>query len=75
MSFLTRTIVLAVGLSMTAPGAIAAQAFPSLPSEAEAAEVRATLAAMKAGDRGPYERIRWFCNDGTVQPPQAGACT
>lgn len=24
--------------------------------------------------RGPYSRIRWFCNDGTVQPPVAFAC-
>ncbi|MDX1405105.1 MAG: PEP/pyruvate-binding domain-containing protein [Woeseiaceae bacterium] len=24
--------------------------------------------------RGPYSRIRWFCNDGTVQAPVAYAC-
>ncbi len=30
---------------------------------------------MKGAERGPYERIRWFCNDGTIQPPTAGACS
>lgn len=29
---------------------------------------------MAANPRGPYSRIRWFCNDGTVQPPVAYAC-
>jgi len=24
--------------------------------------------------RGPYSRIRWYCNDGTVQPPVEYAC-
>ncbi|MFN2309545.1 MAG: PEP/pyruvate-binding domain-containing protein [Gammaproteobacteria bacterium] len=29
---------------------------------------------MKRHPRGPFERIRWFCNDGTVLPPGEGAC-
>lgn len=29
---------------------------------------------MRENQRGPYSRIRWFCNDGTVQPPVAYAC-
>ncbi len=29
---------------------------------------------MKASPKGPFIRIRWFCNDGTVQPPKAFAC-
>jgi hypothetical protein len=29
---------------------------------------------MKVAERGPFERIRWFCNDGTVLPPRAYAC-
>jgi len=29
---------------------------------------------MRDSERGPYSRIRWFCNDGTVQPPVAYAC-
>ncbi|MGB5245985.1 MAG: PEP/pyruvate-binding domain-containing protein [Woeseia sp.] len=30
---------------------------------------------MAESQRGPYSRIRWFCNDGTVQAPVAYACT
>ena len=29
---------------------------------------------MKASPKGPFERIRWFCNDGTILPPKAYAC-
>ena len=29
---------------------------------------------MKSSPRGPYSRIAWFCNDGSVQPPVAFAC-
>ena len=30
---------------------------------------------MKEEPRGPFSRIRWFCNDGTVLPPKAYACS
>jgi len=53
----------------------AAQSFPQAPTPEEASEARSLLAAMKADERGPYRQIRWYCADGTVQPPQAGACT
>jgi hypothetical protein len=29
---------------------------------------------MKAAERGPFARIRWFCNDGRILPPKAYAC-
>lgn len=29
---------------------------------------------MKTSERGPFSRIRWFCNDGSVLPPKAYAC-
>ena len=29
---------------------------------------------MKSSSRGPFERILWFCNDGTTQPPKQYAC-
>jgi len=35
---------------------------------------RGWIEDMKAAERGPFERIRWFCNDGTVLPPKAYAC-
>jgi hypothetical protein len=30
---------------------------------------------MKRSPKGPFRRIRWFCNDGTVLPPKAYACS
>jgi hypothetical protein len=32
------------------------------------------IAGMKAAERGPFSRIRWFCDDGRVLPPKAYAC-
>jgi len=41
---------------------------------AEAAELRAIVTDMKTEPRGPFSRIRWFCNDGAVLPPKEYAC-
>ena len=30
--------------------------------------------AMKTASRGPFKRIRWFCNDGEILPPEPYAC-
>jgi hypothetical protein len=38
------------------------------------ADHRAEIEVMKANPRGPFERIRWFCKDGSVLPPKAYAC-
>ena len=35
---------------------------------------RQWIEEMKASPRGPFSRIRWFCNDGSVLPPKAYAC-
>ncbi|MDH3224615.1 MAG: hypothetical protein OEO23_12935, partial [Gemmatimonadota bacterium] len=53
--------------------AAAQEHYPPL-TEAQVSEVQGALRAMKADERGPYLRIRWFCADGSVQPPQASAC-
>ncbi len=37
--------------------------------------LRQWIAAMKESARGPFKRIRWFCNDGTVHPPRPYACS
>ena len=37
-------------------------------------EYRGWIEAMKNEQRGPFSRIRWFCNDGTVLPPRSYAC-
>ncbi len=35
---------------------------------------RSWIEAMKLAPRGPFDRIRWFCNDGQVLPPEPYAC-
>ncbi len=35
---------------------------------------RSWLEAIEGSPKGPFESIRWFCSDGSVLPPQAGAC-
>jgi hypothetical protein len=36
--------------------------------------MRGWIEDMKASKRGPFFRIRWFCNDGTQLPPKPDAC-
>jgi hypothetical protein len=43
-------------------------------AEGEVVTWRGWIEDMKTSERGPFEHIRWFCNDGTVLPPQAYAC-
>ena len=35
---------------------------------------RVWIEEMKEAPRGPFSRVMWFCNDGTVLPPKAYAC-
>ena len=36
--------------------------------------LRQWIAEMKTASRGPFARIRWFCNDGSILPPKPYAC-
>jgi hypothetical protein len=36
--------------------------------------LRQWIAEMKEAPRGPFQRIRWFCKDGAILPPQPFAC-
>ena len=48
---------------------------PLLSSDLPSREtLRQWIAEMKTSSRGPFERIRWFCNDGSILPPKAYAC-
>ena len=49
----------------------ASPAAAELPNERE---LRSWIEGFKAAPRGPFERIRWFCKDGSVLPPKAYAC-
>jgi len=44
------------------------------PAAADLPTWRGWVEEMKAAPRGPFARIRWFCDDGTVLPPTPGAC-
>ncbi len=37
-------------------------------------QFRTWIQEMKKAPRGPFLRIRWFCNDGSVLPPESYAC-
>ncbi len=36
--------------------------------------MQAWIEEMKEAPRGPFKRIRWFCEDGTILPPEPYAC-
>jgi len=36
--------------------------------------IRRWVQEMKTNSRGPFARIRWFCNDGSILPPKPYAC-
>ena len=36
--------------------------------------IRQWVEEMKTNSRGPFARIRWFCNDGSILPPKPYAC-
>jgi len=40
----------------------------------DTAKLRGQILDMKAAERGPFRRLRWFCKDGSVLPPKAYAC-
>ncbi|NHN36777.1 hypothetical protein G8764_05660 [Pseudomaricurvus alcaniphilus] len=54
-----------------------ASAKPSVlnpPPPSSIAEARKIVAAMRANPRGPYDSIRWFCNDGSILPARPYGC-
>jgi len=44
-------------------------------SSPDAATMRQWVEQFKQSERGPFERIRWFCADGTILPPKPSACS
>jgi hypothetical protein len=37
-------------------------------------QLRSLIKQLKENPRGPFEKIQWFCNDGSILPPKMGAC-
>lgn len=44
------------------------------PKDARLVAYAGWIEEMKGAERGPFERIRWFCEDGAVLPPRPYAC-
>ncbi|NND58836.1 MAG: hypothetical protein HKN49_01065 [Gammaproteobacteria bacterium] len=53
---------------------VVAGVFASHAARADASEWQQEIEKMKSAERGPFRRLRWFCNDGTVLPPKPYAC-
>lgn len=51
-----------------------AQAPISPLNEQQTAEARRLFESIRKDPRGPYGRIRWYCNDGRVLPPAGAPC-
>jgi hypothetical protein len=47
---------------------------PAAAANPDSDTFRKWIQQMKTAERGPFERIRWFCKDGTVLPPKKYAC-
>lgn len=71
---MTFTAALAVWALVASVPAFAAVPALTPPDATAVAEARRLVAAMETNERGPYSRLRWYCNDGTVLPPTAYAC-
>jgi len=65
-------IALALSALLSLPAAV--QASGGSTNDPKAAQYSEWVQEMKENPRGPFERIRWFCKDGTLQPPKAYAC-
>ncbi len=68
-----RNLIVASLIALLANGDLYAAA-GSAPSSGKQAEYRQWIEQMKTSERGPFSRIRWYCNDGSVLPPKAYAC-
>ena len=56
------------------PAASAAAGSREGQGDPAAAKYRQWIKEMKTSERGPFKRIRWFCNDGSVHPPKPYPC-
>jgi len=57
---------------------LSAASAPTVPAAAAdtdtVAKYRQWIIGMKTAERGPFSRLRWFCKDGVVLPPQPYGC-
>ncbi|QIZ75813.1 hypothetical protein [Ferrimonas lipolytica] len=48
--------------------------YSSIAVAAESRSLATIVEQLKVQPKGPFWRLRWFCNDGSVLPPQANGC-
>ena len=65
---------LVVGLLLLVAAAFSASSLADDASAPSTEQMRAWIESMKTAPRGPFERIRWFCEDGAVLAPEPYAC-
>ena len=54
--------------------ALVAAGGPTASNTEKTNTIKKWVEEMKKSPKGPFQRIRWFCKDGTVLPPQPYAC-
>ena len=59
-------------LCLPAAGIPPGELFAATPPES--ATLRAWVEELKVSPKGPFDEVRWFCNDGTILPPHPYAC-
>ena len=59
-------------LLLISPSLFASETANGTPAEVQ--KYRGWVDEMAGQERGPFSRLRWYCNDGTVLPPKAYAC-
>ena len=72
ISIHARLILLLFLLVLSAAAALAAPVTTT--GTDNAVEYRQWIREMKSSERGPFSRLRWFCKDGSILPPQPYAC-
>jgi len=69
---LTGRVITLISVLILSTTAVQATEIPVVAENAQ--QYQQWIVDMKAADRGPFARIRWFCNDGRILPPKAYAC-
>jgi len=61
-------------LSVITASCVQAEGLLAPLTPAQVAESKRLLASFKSNPRGPFQRIRWYCKDGSVLPPAGTPC-
>ena len=68
------TVLISLLMALCSLPAAARPAAPPSSALPHTATLSDWIAEIKDSPKGPFQAIRWFCEDGTLQPPKAYAC-